>query len=263
MPEKTLEKIIREQVVNDYFTPNIKAEVIFDTLLTPCIVDIVKGQMDGSTEDLTFLTKEMSILDNSGEDVKVSKVDYVLAARSKVYLVELKTTDSSINDEQADAYRELCQGKDFGEILGRRLLSILGEGGRTFTLHLGAPSLWSDETLEQAFREIISKNKYHGNTRGETCAEKAQTLIRVQKWTQQGRYRSRKYLYSLGQLTDYLHAGGTLWDKPMEVLYLTPDGNAPEGFKGLSLRKFSGCGDYAKFLSDIFEGIYGKRNDHA
>ena len=26
---------IEKQVVNDYFTPNIKAEVILDTLLTP------------------------------------------------------------------------------------------------------------------------------------------------------------------------------------------------------------------------------------
>lgn len=33
----TLKETIEQQVVNDYFTPNIKAEVILDTLLTPYI----------------------------------------------------------------------------------------------------------------------------------------------------------------------------------------------------------------------------------
>ena len=33
---ETLESVIREWVVNDYFTPNIKAEVIFDTLIRAC-----------------------------------------------------------------------------------------------------------------------------------------------------------------------------------------------------------------------------------
>lgn len=258
---ETLESVIREWVVNHYFTPNIKAEVIFDTLITPCIEEIVKEQLGEAGEGLVFLTKEMSIMDEVGVDNKVSKVDYVLADQNRVYLVELKTTDSSINDEQADAYREICQDKGFGEILGCRLLSILSGGGRTFTLHLGDPSLWGDETLKLAFDEIIGKNKYQADTQGITCAEKAAALIQAQNWTQRDRYRSRKYLYTLGQLVDYLDGGETLWNKPMTVLYLTPDGNAPDGFKGLSLKRFTGNGSfYAKFLSDIFEKIYGKEN---
>ena len=35
---------IRKWVVNDYFTPNIKAEVILDTLLTPYVTEILKNQ---------------------------------------------------------------------------------------------------------------------------------------------------------------------------------------------------------------------------
>lgn len=255
-----LEEVIAKWVANDYYTPNIKAEVIFDTLLTPCIAEIVESQLDERVEGLTFLTKEMSILDQDGADSKVSKVDYVLADQSKVYLVELKTTNSSISDEQAKAYRDICQGKGFGETLGCRLLSILGGGDRTFNLplDLGNPSVWGDETLKGAFNEIIGKDKYQGHAQGENCAEKAAALIQSQNWAQQDRYRSRKYLYTLGQLVDYLNKGGKLWDKPMEVLYLTPDGNAPEDFKGLSLKGLAGSNEaYIKFLSDIFKKIYG------
>ena len=50
MPEKTLRQIICDQVVNDYFTPNIKAEVILDTLLTPYSTQIVQGQPDISVQ---------------------------------------------------------------------------------------------------------------------------------------------------------------------------------------------------------------------
>ena len=58
-------KNLKDQLVNDYYTPNIKAEVTFDTLLTPYITGIVKDglkknkhEVDG---EIKFITKEMSI----------------------------------------------------------------------------------------------------------------------------------------------------------------------------------------------------------
>lgn len=53
MSEQAAIKQIKNWVVNDYFTPNIKAEVILDTLLTPVIHRLVPG-----TE---LVAKEMSI----------------------------------------------------------------------------------------------------------------------------------------------------------------------------------------------------------
>ena len=53
---------IRKWVVNDYFTPNIKAEVILDTLLTPYSTQIVQGQLNELVGSLTFLSKEMSLM---------------------------------------------------------------------------------------------------------------------------------------------------------------------------------------------------------
>ena len=55
-------KEIKKWVVNDYFTPNIKAEVILDTLLTPYSTQIVQGQLNELVGSLTFLTKEMSLM---------------------------------------------------------------------------------------------------------------------------------------------------------------------------------------------------------
>lgn len=62
MPEKTLRQLICDQVVNDYFTPNIKAEVILDTLLTPYSTQIVQGQLNELVGSPTFLSKEMSLM---------------------------------------------------------------------------------------------------------------------------------------------------------------------------------------------------------
>ena len=53
---------IKQWIVNDYFTPNIKAEVILDTLLTPYSTQIVQGQLNELVGSLTFLSKEMSLM---------------------------------------------------------------------------------------------------------------------------------------------------------------------------------------------------------
>ena len=67
----SLSGTIKHWVVNDYFTPNIKAEVILDTLLTPNISQILKNQLDIDAE---LLTKEMSIQDKNGSDNRGAKI---------------------------------------------------------------------------------------------------------------------------------------------------------------------------------------------
>ena len=108
---------IRKWIVNDYFTPNIKAEVILDTLLTPYVTEILKDQTAFKGE-LHFITKEMSVLESkeseqgSGYGNRGTKIDYVLGDEEAIYLVELKTTGSSINLEQADRYLRNCCTKN-------------------------------------------------------------------------------------------------------------------------------------------------------
>lgn len=242
MPKETLEEIIREQVVNDYFTPNIKAEVILDTLLTPYIPQILKDQLGINAEPLA---KEMSIPEEGKFGSIGTKIDYVLADSDNVYLVELKTTDSSIDNDQAGKYLSNCQNKRFGETLGWQLLSILDKPLKgTFNLHLkeyceqtGDPSSWDDaqgdEVLRQVFQKIITKSfalfrlpvdKINQKCR---CAENARELIFENNWTQREKYRSRKYLFTLGQLVNYLNKGNHLWTKHLRLVYITPYGKPP------------------------------------
>lgn len=261
--EKLME-LIKKWVVNDYFTPNIKAEVILDTLLSQYIEELVDGAR--------FVTKEMSIPVENSFGNNGPKIDYVLASPDKVYLVELKTTGSSINDEQINRYLDGCQGELFGEKLGRQLLNILDNKKRTFILRLDKISLWGDETLEKIFNEIINKPKFQNDAKGESCAEKARILIQKHNWAQSKQYRSRKYLYTLGQLVDYLHNfrnEGGLWKKKVEVIYLTPGGenitNGEKAISNKSLKEFvSGLLErhsedvYVQLLSDIIKEIYGE-----
>lgn len=123
--EEALQQI-KERVVNDYFTPNIKAEVILNTLLTPYITKIIESQMGAQVGSLTSLTKEMSIQEKGGPDNRGTKIDYVLEdEKSCVYLVELKTTNGSISSNQIGRYIDNCCGKTFGEALGDKLLKIV------------------------------------------------------------------------------------------------------------------------------------------
>ena len=46
--------------MGDYFTPNIKAEVILDTLLTPYAAEIINRKYGLET---VFVTKQMSVRD--------------------------------------------------------------------------------------------------------------------------------------------------------------------------------------------------------
>lgn len=152
-----LAKEIKKWVVNDYFTPNIKAEVILDTLLTPYIPQILNSY----GIDAAFLTKEMSLRgvqdDEGQESNRGSKIDYVLADKQKniIYLMELKTTDSSMNAEQLSLYASLVnEPTTFGAVLGKRLLNILMESFQLDDLE-GA----GDDRLKDAWKKIWNKRK--------------------------------------------------------------------------------------------------------
>jgi len=202
---------LKTWVINDYFTPNIKAEVILDTLLTPYVAEIINRQCGLET---VFVTKEMSILDESRRDNRGEKIDYILAGVDAVYMVELKTTKGSIKPKQARKYWLNCEGKTFKEVFGRKLLSIVSK--RTGTaLDNGS----EDEAQLRILFETIC-----AGIEGTNCSERAKNLLKKNHWDS-----TYKYLYTMGQLLDYLNSwpGRTIWDLPLKLLYLTPNGNEP------------------------------------
>ena len=222
----TLSEKITQLVVNDYFTPNIKAEVILDTLLTNYIAKIVKDQMGTKVGKLTFLTKEMSIeeadtddqdtkSDSSSEDEnegggddRGAKIDYVLEEENGcVYLVELKTTKGSISNKQIGRYIKNCCGETFGTAMGEKLLRIIGKNYLT-------DKTWTVENLAIRFQTVTA------GCSGTTNEERARFYLKTT-----GRASTNKYLYTVGQLLDH-HPGSLqeLWDAPLRLIYLTPDG---------------------------------------
>lgn len=224
-----LSDTITKWVVNDYFTPNIKAEVILDTLLTPYIGKILQEKLGSNTEP-DFLAKEMSlrgVQDDEGQESNLgSKIDYVLADKQEntVYLVELKTTDSSINADQLSLYDSLVkETTTFGDVLGKRLLNILSE-----SFSLDDLKGTGDDRLKDAWKQIWMKMsdydpKDKNPVKGASCAESAINLIKAKGWAWRSGQRSRKYLYTLGQLMDYLGDGNKhLWNREVKIIYLLP-----------------------------------------
>lgn len=242
-----MEQELKKWLVNDYFTPNIKAEVILDTLLTPYVAEIVEDGLIKAGKPpcgtVVFLTKEMSIADPKKNNGNMgSKVDYVLTDESAVYLVELKTTESSKGDEQKALYESLL-GEYFGETLGEQLLSILSD---TFKLQKDQKhqidEVEGDEKLRSAWRLIWNKCALFkpkadlpklAIAEAESNADLARLLIKNKGWAwMDSRYHSRKYLYTLGQLIDYIgdeeDKRGTLWDKRLRPVYLQPESDQTE-----------------------------------
>ena len=202
--EEALQQI-KERVVNDYFTPNIKAEVILNTLLTPYITKIIESQMGAQVGSLTSLTKEMSIQEKGGPDNRGTKIDYVLEdEKSCVYLVELKTTNGSISSNQIGRYIDNCCGKTFGEALGDKLLKIVRE-------KFPKASALEDLATLQENAERCGRGKN---------ADRARNYLKESK-----RASTNKYIYTVGQLLDH-HTGDleTLWKAPLRLIYLIPDG---------------------------------------
>lgn len=208
---ETLESVIRELIVNDYFTPNIKAEVILDTLLTPYIPQILKNQLD---IDTVLLTKEMSLeeIPEDGQkpnDDRGSKIDYLLEGEC-VYLVELKTSVGSIDIEQTKRYLNNCcdlagSPKTFGDVFGNKLLRIVHKKYKDIPC--------DPQEFEDSFQTVVGcTGKY---------AEHAKHFLRAG-----GLASTHKYLYTVGQLMDN-HSGEmqTLWKKTVYLVYLTPAGD--------------------------------------
>ena len=92
-----------------------------------------------------------------------------------------------------------------------------------------------DQTLLKAFQLVFDighvQKQYCCTVPDSHYADTALSLIRKAGWTQADSTRSRKYLYTIGQLLDYLYPDGRegrkLWRKPLRLIYLTPTGSLP------------------------------------
>ncbi len=118
--EESILNIITASVNNDYYTAGIKTEVVIDTLITPVITCLIKEMLEKNDKkdevgDLLYITKEFPMLkkdvfneDGKG-DYSNNKADFLLKDKNNIYLVELKTSIDSIDEDQIVFYYKYIQ----------------------------------------------------------------------------------------------------------------------------------------------------------
>lgn len=121
--ENIIEKNIAKWLCFDHFCPSVKAEVIWDMLLSEFITDImafsyrVFDECEYKRENFHLLAKEFPVQTNDN-DLQSAKADYLVALdrqdEHKIILVELKTTSGSVNDEQLKRYCKQSKDNIFG-----------------------------------------------------------------------------------------------------------------------------------------------------
>ncbi len=266
--EKDLKKIISEEVVNDYYTAGIKAEVILDMLLRPVIENVLGGL---GYPSIKFITKEFPIPtkanDEKANDEKANdnhncNVDYLMHDDNNVYLVELKTNNTSKNKDQLENYIDQFSNNktEFGDVFGQRFIWMLN--------HCSASGIgkgkgfdeneWSElksklgnghdvECLKKLFNKIIS---FKNNISYDEITKYSQKAIKYLKKSK--RTGSAKYIFQAGQILDSLDSNSkSWWDKDVQLIYIVPDVHIIDGEKEkiLEEKDKTEYSDYIKVIS--------------
>lgn len=241
---KIYEKIA-ESIINDYYTANIKAEVILDMVLTPVISEIltVIGQKNkdlGIEGEMRLLAKEFPMLKLSAKESEYNyrncNVDYLMCDEKSIYFVELKTTQKSLDPNQMKKYLNYlkdCKNEKFSNVSGAAFIDLLNHVSKTGYSRSSKNKPWGEtekDDLKLLFEVIIQQ---HDNDKkdknGKIQLEKdwaikeahhADDAIAYLKKTRAS--SSKKYLFTAGQMLDNMK-DGKWWDyEQIKLLYLVP-----------------------------------------
>lgn len=153
---KNFYDMVKHWTISDYKTPGIKAEVILDMLLSEFIEDLLMFRL--KTEEVTLLAKEFPI--NIGKGNLNAKVDYLVCAdKTKLVMVELKTTSKSYDELQEERMKENAK-KGAGE-----LIKFYEDIADLKTLNLSA------KTKYEYSRKMYKENLKNGNLGEEMFSE--------------------------------------------------------------------------------------------
>ena len=243
--------IIKDSIIDDYYTAAIKSEVALDALITPVIDEILNLLIERKDGVIKYITKEFPILKCHIDDAETEitdyssiNVDYVLADNNIVYFVELKTTMSSIDEKQEDNYKNINDDEikkyaiDFIKLLNHN--SSSGIGDKRFPGEMNEKS-YGIEMLKELFDRIV------GEGEGKTYSERAKVYLKEQGKSLKGK---KKYLFQAGQILD---SGIDLWDgkKTIQVIYLAPDTSKKvDGIDRFDFSNIKGKSDYLIWLSE-------------
>lgn len=104
-------EMFKENLIKDHYTPGIKAEVIWDTILTPYIPGLISNKQKEKDSNLKLIAKEFPVRTNNS-DLRNAKIDYLVEGDKYLYIVELKTTNSSFEEKQYNRYKSIMGDRD-------------------------------------------------------------------------------------------------------------------------------------------------------
>ncbi len=242
-----IHEILTEYIIRDYYTPNIKAEVILDMILTPVIGEILtvigRSNTDlGINGKMRLLAKEFPMLKSkscaktSGK-YRTCNADYLMCDKKSVYFVELKTTQQSLDDGQMKNYQNYlvrCKNKEFSSVPGAEFIDLLNHVSKTGYPDSSEKKTWgiTKDDLKRLFKAIVWYQEYRGYgkkgkkipLREDWAKEKTCHVDEAIAYLKENRaVSSKKYLLTAGQMLDNMEDGGW-WDcGQIKLLYLMPE----------------------------------------
>ena len=265
-------KEIKKSFINDYWTAGYKAEVSFDTLLTPVIEQIMNQNIENKSGEIKYITKEFPILlrsftGNNSYGFGSVNVDYVLSDDQTVYFVELKTTMDSYNDTQNANYSDIYKtdhmfkqwGDDFIRLLNHN--SSSGKGDDTFQeLFNNKSSSNNREILKKLFVDICKRSDISADSpNGNSDYYQKKAIEYLKKRNADGKLSgSNKTLFQAGQILDYCFSTKyELWGKSIKIIYLAPSDKDSQSFINLltALDDLSSI-PYCDWLQNIIKEIF-------
>ena len=197
---KEIENEFVEAVLNDYHTAAIKSEVLLDTLITPAIEEILSLALDN--KGIRYITKEFPIFKDTEVDWRSCKADYLLSDEKHIYLVELKTTNSSYRDSQYANYKNI-RGENFKK-LGDSFLSLLYKE-------------YKPDDDKTDFKDKL--NRFITTELGDEVSDDMDISF-LRSWMKRHRISgTKKYIMQAFQMWK----AGLSADKTIEIVYIVPE----------------------------------------
>lgn len=126
------EKMIIKWTTFDHYCPSIKAEVIWDMMLSEFIVDMVaytyrKIYGEQYTADNFYLLAKEFPIEAKKDSLRAAKADYLVASKvdKKIIIVELKSNPGSFSQDQSVRY-ERCKPKEMFEFYKKLISKEVG-----------------------------------------------------------------------------------------------------------------------------------------
>lgn len=207
-------KMVIRNTISDFYTPNIKAEVILDMLLTDYVPILLESKVH---RKIRLITKEMSIGYAKEEEGTNSnrgkKVDYVACDEQYLYLIELKTTQGSLGANQKEIYLTLNHQKA-EVLLGQlcRIIELVGEDDPYDRLGAYLQSVLTNEK-----KGICNQIEYEK-------ALESNTLVELTHLYQKRNnlFSTKKYLHTIACIVQ--NSSKEDWKKEMKIAYISPEG---------------------------------------